>query len=121
MSTAMSQELKESEELRPEVEELSIEPHKKLFIHSVGDSLVVVCTGNDVKWKDNEDTYIDSKDNRQRIYLEDDSSPQISPQHLRLIFNRIEEVDQGEWTCQGQFEEKSFRLAVYGSLFALFL
>lgn len=104
----------ESEELQRKVEDLSIIPHEKLITHSVRDSLMITCVGNDVKWRSPNLTYVDSYDQRERIHVEDFSSSSSENQQLRLVFREIYEMDHGEWTCVGIYEEKSFTLFVYG-------
>lgn len=104
----------ESEELQRKVEELSIIPDDEIFIHSVLDSLMITCVGNDVKWRSPNLTYVDSYDQRERIHVEDFSSSSSEKQQLRLVFREIYEKDHGDWTCLGIFDEKPFTLIVYG-------
>ncbi|XP_070495022.1 neural cell adhesion molecule 1-B-like [Chironomus tepperi] len=103
----------ESEELQRKVEELSIIPDEKVFIHSVNDSRMITCIGNDIKWRSANGTYVDTYDQKERIHVEDFSSPLSDNQQLRLIFKEIYEMDHGDWTCVGLYEEKSFTLFVY--------
>ena len=109
-----AEESDESEELQRKVEELSIIPDDKVFIHSVNDSRMVTCVGNDVKWRSSNGTYVDTYDQMERIHVEDFSTPSSDNQQLRLIFKEIYEMDHGDWSCVGIYEEKSFTLFVYG-------
>ncbi|CAG9797236.1 unnamed protein product [Chironomus riparius] len=108
-----AEEGEESEELQRKVEELSLVPDDKVFIHSVNDSRMVTCIGNDVKWRSANGSYVDTYNQMERIHVEDFSSPFSDNQQLRLIFKEIYEMDHGDWSCVGIYEEKSFTLFVY--------
>jgi len=104
----------DSDELKRNVEVLTIMPNETVLTQSVLDSLMITCIGNDVKWRSPNLTYVDSYDQRERIHVEDFSSSSSENQQLRLVFREIYEIDHGDWTCVGIYEEKSFTLFVYG-------
>lgn len=89
-------------------------PDEKVFIHSVNDARMVTCVGNDLRWRSVNGTYVESYDNKDRIHVEDFSTPFTQNQNLSLIFKEILEMDHGDWTCVGIYEEKSFSMYVYG-------
>jgi hypothetical protein len=109
-----AEEINDSEELQRQVEVLTIQPKEKVLTHSVRDSLMVTCIGNDLKWRSPNLSYVESYDQRERIHVEDFSDPSTDNQTLSLIFREINEMDHGDWTCEGIYEEKSFTLFVYG-------
>lgn len=109
-----AKESKESEELERKVEELLIIPDEKVLIYSVNDSIMITCNGTDVKWRSVNGTYVDSYDKMSRIHVEDFSTSSSEYQQLGLVFKEVSEMDHGEWTCVGLYEEKSFTLFVYG-------
>ncbi|KAG5675374.1 hypothetical protein PVAND_005283 [Polypedilum vanderplanki] len=101
----------DSEELKRKIDPVFIMPNDEIFIRSVNDNCFVTCNGSDIHWEYPNGTTVDSK--KGRIYVEDFSTLGSQAQSLRLIFDTIDENDNGKWTCVGNIDRKSFTMSVY--------
>jgi hypothetical protein len=91
---------------------LEITPPDEIVIRSVNDAHVVLCSGFHVKWISPNKTDVVAK--KGRVHVEDQSTSSSDYHSLILIFETIEEVDQGDWTCQDLNDEKRrFTMNVY--------
>lgn len=80
---------------------------------SVNDTLVITCKGMEIRWKNQDGRYIDNLHGR--VHVENNGISDDGLAVLQLFFERIEQKDSKNYTCEGVNGNKSFELRVYGN------
>lgn len=101
-----------SELMRQDLVEFT--PNVSRLLHSVKDARMISCKGIDIRWLNPWGRFVDNKSGR--VHVEDLSTPNDEMHQLRLVFEQIESKDFGNWTCKGNYGNKSFEMIIYGNI-----